>query len=650
MSRCQSESARGLGGSSSSASIAILPTIILIALGLRLAHLHYIEREACYRVPTVMPDSSYNHQWALQALGQPFAPGKRAYYVPPLYPELLRVMYLLIGPNPYIVKLIQVVVASLNPLFVYWIALRLAGTREAITASLLCAVYPLFIFYEASLLKESLLVGAVCVALLMTIDAARACEHRWRRWAVAGVYTGVLCLFRPNMLAFFGLITLWIVVADAGSRWPRRLGQAMGWLAGGALAIAPVTARNRVVAGEHVVINWNGGLNFYIGNRAGADAYFRGIPGVTGAITGEAADSRRVAETATGRTLKDSEVSDYYVRLAWADIQKSWPDFFRRLWRKFLYSVNGLEVPQAEHFYFARESSPVLRLPLPGFGILLPWAILGGWACRRTRPASAVLNLFCLCNLASLLMFYVSDRYRLPLAPVVIVYAAIGMWSMFDSLRYLRPGWVVWSAALVACGYVLTRHPLAENLKSDFSMPLVNYANYYLARDKPREALPLLARIQNSGWERAEASAALGHCYLQLGDLKRAGDHIEKAIDLGPQRAEGYFLRGQWNLVLDLIAQAAEDFSRVLELNPTVAEAHYYLGALRARDNRNDEALASLQRAQELNPSIIPVYVELARLYRAQGKTHEAREIIEQGLERSPNDARLKRELVDLNR
>jgi len=493
-------------------------------------------------------------------------------------------------------------------------------------------------------------VMAVCLALVLTILAAGASGNRWRRWTVAGVYAGVLCLLRPNMQLFVGLMAVLIAVAGRGTSWRRRLGEMACWLAGAAMAIAPVTIRNLVVAGERVPINWNGGFNFYIGNRAGSDAYFQGVPGVSVAITGEAADSRRLAEAAAGHALKDSGVSDYYYRQAWTDIRKAWPEFFRRAWRKFLFVVNDLEMPQAEYFYFAREYSPMLRLPLPGFGALLPWAILGGWICRRARPASTVLNLFCLCNVASLLLFYVSDRYRMPLAPVVIIYASVGLWWMWDALRSLRLGWVLWSLALVTCGYALTRLPLAEHLKTDFSDPLVNYANYYLARDRPSEALPLLQRIQKSGWERPEAPAALGNCYLQLGDLDRAGANIAKAIEQGPDRIEGYFLRGQWHLARDLRDRAAEDFSRVLELNPGIAEAHYYLGAVRRQENRPAEALASLQRALDLDPALIPVYVELARVYRAQGKGQEAREIIQRGLERSPNDERLKREIVENNR
>ena len=44
---------------------------------------------------------------------------------------------------------------------------------------------------------------------------------------------------------------------------------------GGALVILPVTLRNRVVAGEWVLVTDSGGLNLYIGNGRGAIGTFR---------------------------------------------------------------------------------------------------------------------------------------------------------------------------------------------------------------------------------------------------------------------------------------------------------------------------------------------------------------------------------------
>jgi hypothetical protein len=72
-----------------------------------------------------------------------------------------------------------------------------------------------------------------------------------------------------------------------------------------------------------------------------------------------------------------------------------------------------------------REMSPVLRLPLFMFGVVAPLGLLGAVSYLRRRE-TAVLPLLAGELLLSLLPFFVTARYRLPLAPVMIVLAAGG--------------------------------------------------------------------------------------------------------------------------------------------------------------------------------------------------------------------------------
>ena len=78
---------------------------------------------------------------------------------------------------------------------------------------------------------------------------------------------GLDALVRPSGVVLVPVLAVWALVAAPR----RRLQSAVLILLGAALAIAPVTLRNRVVGGEWVLVTAGGGFNFYIGNHAAAD-------------------------------------------------------------------------------------------------------------------------------------------------------------------------------------------------------------------------------------------------------------------------------------------------------------------------------------------------------------------------------------------
>ena len=88
--------------------------------------------------------------------------------------------------------------------------------------------------------------------------------------------------------------------------------------AGLAVVLGLNAARNLAVSGHAVAIASHGGLNFYIGNHAGADGTYSPVPGIRPSIAGQATDSERVAEASFGRPLSPSEVSSYFYGLGWS--------------------------------------------------------------------------------------------------------------------------------------------------------------------------------------------------------------------------------------------------------------------------------------------------------------------------------------------
>ena len=628
---------------------AIIGGMFAVALVLRLLHLGSLQRHDFVGIPGIMPDAAYNHLWATNAPPVSIASSPRAYYVSPLYCELLRGLYALLGPQPVVARTIQIFLGCLTPLIVFRLTRRFAGLGTSAVAGFIAAAYPVFIFYEATLTKESVLPLLTALAIDQLFRAIDRPVRTVRGFIPAGVVSGLLCLIRPNLMLFVVLVFAWLVFTRSSIAFKLRARAAIGWTAGIVLSIAPVAIRNWVIAGDLVLINANGGFSFYAGNVRGGDAYYRGLPGISGRIAEEQTDTRRIAEQTLGRNLKDSTISDYWYGKGREEILANWPDWVRRVWRKFLYALNDLEVPNAEHYYYGQSWSASIGLPLPSFGVLLPWAVLGAFAYRKERPHALILNLLALCVVLGLCLFYVSDRYRLPLAVVVIPYAACGLsWFWGVATRRLVVH-VVWAMCLLTGVYTFTFLPLTPELRSDYSMPLINAADYFLEMDKPREARAILNYVERKQWERVELSESLGRCLLTLGEKKAAHEAIEKAIAQGPNRHQGYFLRGQWNLSDGQVNAAVSDFRKSIELKPHGGEAHYYLGALYRRDGKLAAARAELELALALNPELVPAYIECARLESLTGNPQLAVQILRTAQSRFPADVRIKEELTNLD-
>jgi len=635
---------------SKQALAGILFAIVLLALGMRIFHLSIIQRHDFFSIPEMTPDAGNNHKWALQGPQIRQTTENRPYYVAPFYMEALRLLYSLVGARPVFAMAIQFLLGSFSPLLIYWVARMFCSQRASILAAFLCAVNPLYIFYEGTLTKASISVFVVTLAMGVVLVASNSEKRRWLWWLLSGFLMGIVSLIRPNVLLFVPLAGLIILWSGRQLRLRVNMLDSIVWLLGVAIAIAPVTLRNFIVSHDRVLISSNGGFSLYVGNHSGAEAYYQPVPNVSDTIAGEAADTKRIAEKALQRKLKASEVSRFFCVQSLSAIKNDFAGFLRRLARKTLLVFNEVEIPHTENFYLMREFSPALRVPLVGYGSLLPFAIVGLFISRGVRPAWSFINLFILSNVVGLIIFYVSGRYRLPITPFVLIYASIGlvwMWNVAKSKRFRQ---LIATIIVVTATYMICHLNLVGHFKTDFSVPLFNAAKYYIAQGQTEKAINLLKQIEDTWGARAEVSEAMGRCHINNRQYTEAGSHLNQAIHMASDRFSGYFHRGRLRIVQNQLNATTEDFQRVLAMNDAVPEAYYYLGAIYRQQGYLGKAQEALEEANRLDPFVIPVYAELACLYADQGKTEKARQILEQGLTMAPQDTRLKKLNLRLQR
>jgi tetratricopeptide (TPR) repeat protein len=456
------------------------------------------------------------------------------------------------------------------------------GDRAAVVAAVLAILTGLFTFNEVVILQSALDPFLVACALY-AITRTTAGGGIWA-FAAAGGSLGLLALNRPNALVFAVAAAAGVVVSQwrrtpttrlqtRPAREPQE--QARMRVRRTAVVVASLlailglnAARNYAVSGDLVLIASHGGLNLYIGNHDRADGTYTPVPGITPSIAGQAGDSERVAEASVGRNLSPGEVSNYFTGRAIEWVTGHPSDALRLTVRKIGLLLNRVDVPlNYSYAFYAREPSSFLRVLAVGPWLLLPLGVIGlVWpALRITRSGYWLWAMFVPVYGAAVVLFFVTDRYRMPLFVPLCATAGAALLRCFDLLRtrqlgaLLMPAGAVTVATLVAfanlgldngLGAEQTRKAvwLIEQGSFDDAIRYVDqiadrHSHPGVLRFRVGQALLDAGRSADAARYLAEAVAidgprpairlALGEALLMSGRSGEAVAHLEAAFDSG---------------------------------------------------------------------------------------------------------------------
>jgi tetratricopeptide (TPR) repeat protein len=553
-----------------------LVAVLAVAALLRLAHLWTLADAPFVGEPVL--DSAEYHRWGRELAAGGWR-GEGAFFQAPLYPYLLGALYSLAGPRPAAAYLLQIAVAVAAVWALWRCGSLLGGWRVGLVAAALAAACGVLVFHDALLLKESLATSLVAF-LLWALVAAREEGARAGRWLAAGVLLGTLAGLRENALLLVPLLLglPWLrpptpngVRERAGpgavAPWTRRsaLAASAALVAGVALAMAPIAARNWVVTGQPLLTTFQGGVNFWIGNNPQADGTYRPlVPGRQVPVE-ERRQAVRLAEQALGRTLSPREVSRYWLgrALAWAAAE---PRAFAALQvRKLVLFWSPYEWPDAVDYAWVRARSPALRLAWVERASLALLALAGLVLVRTEWRRWAPVLLLIAGWTAITVAFFVFSRYRLPVVPGLALLGAVPLARLPGALRTRRRG-ARWAAAAASLALLLPslRQPAprldlvhgnlgllaveqgrdaqaASQFRSALAaapeslQALVGLGSVEARRGRVPEARALFARAVAAHPDSPEAVANLGAAELALGELAAAERHLRAALALDPQ-------------------------------------------------------------------------------------------------------------------
>jgi len=444
------------GRETGGASVVIPGAVFATALLLRVVCLAQLHRSGMWDY--IRLDPLYYYEWARRiAAGEVLGAG--TYEMTPLYAWTLGALFGAFGDGLFVPRLAQAILGAGTCALVAWLGLRVFGRAEAILAGLALALYGPSLFHETQIMKTVLTVA------LSTATAAILYLSRGTRWRVllgGGFLLGLTTLSQENMKLTLPLFVAWV------------LWRARPWLAGAAcagalmagflMAVAPAALRNLHVSGDFVLVTSGGGEVFYTGNnesasgRYGPPAFVRPDPFF------EHEDFRAEAERRLGRRVTRAESDDYWWHEGLRFIRENPVRWAGIVAEKLGVYLNDYERPDNYSYENFQRFVPVLRLPLVRFGWLAPLGLIGLALSARRWPDLLPLHATMGIYLLSALIFFTQSRYRMPMIPMLALFAAHGLSGMARAIRGRNVKRLAWSLPAVAIMFLFVHRDPGNTL------------------------------------------------------------------------------------------------------------------------------------------------------------------------------------------
>jgi tetratricopeptide (TPR) repeat protein len=597
------------------AEIAVLLVVAIV----RAVHLAGILGDPLAGIPRM--DPAYHDAWA-RAIAAGDLTFDGPFFRAPLYAYFLGAVYAATGGSIAAARVAGLALGLGTAFLLMRIGRRTVGEKPGLLAGLAYGVYPIALRYEGDLLVEGLYILLAMAALRGQL---RALERPARgRWFACGLLYGLAAITRPNILIVALAVPIVTALGRRLARAPVRartaLGEALVFAAGLVLPIAPVTLHNAIAGGDFVPIASQGGVNFYIGNNPVADGYTAIVPGTRATWWGGHDDAVALAEQARGRPLRASEVSQYWTAQGLAFLRAEPAAALRLYVRKLYLFWWGAEISNNEHIYFLRRYSPPMQATLWHAGLYFPFGLVGplallgmalGWARLRARvlPLVAYVVLY----MISVVLFFVCARFRLPVVPVLLLfaaYAALALPALVLPARGARR-----PLRLLALGVVLLVAVNADLYRLDravFGAQALSYLDLgiFHAREKDFAAAEVnLRKAAELDPGLPAPHAWLGRLALERRDFTTAEAELRLAT------------RGDPVLFRDVVTQAERDLGRLALMNG------WY-----------DRALAVYTRALELDPGLADAAAGAGVAALALGDTAAARAHLTRALAIDPEN------------
>ncbi|MEO6876754.1 MAG: hypothetical protein ABI222_18230 [Opitutaceae bacterium] len=353
------------------------------------------------------------------------------------------------------------VLHAVNAGLVALLARRWFGPVAALLAGLLFALNPVLVHYATQALDATpaltlFLTGLVFLA--PELASLPTENRRALRWTGASLAWAAATLLRPNYLLVWLTLPLlaWFAIrgrlkTNRGSGGRVTFGVTSAWVGvalSGVVLFLAMAGWQASVSGTVGFLPWQGAYNLWAANRPGSNGrYFMqhvSLPPALAETNPARAESMLLYQMETGKTPGDIFAMNNHWRARFIGYVVQHPfAWFGQLARKTYALLNNWEQYNNKTFAFHQARSPWLRWNFLSWGVVFILGTAGAARLIAESPRTAVSLAFLTGACAiSIGLFFVSARFRLPLAAIATVLAggALGapdFWRTWSRSRQL---------------------------------------------------------------------------------------------------------------------------------------------------------------------------------------------------------------------
>ncbi|MGB7346894.1 MAG: glycosyltransferase family 39 protein [Pirellulaceae bacterium] len=508
--------------------------------------------------------------------------GNETFYQAPLYPYVLALLRT-IGLGIPGVRMVQSLFGMLSVVLLGLSMRHRLGDRVSLIGAAMLATFPPAIFYDGIIQKASLAALLLC-ALLLSISRLQQ-SPSFARAAPVGLFLGLLVLTRENAMLWVPLLGVWVI----WQTWSRGLRysvvSAAAYVGGLAVILMPVAARNASLGGEWSPTTFQAGPNFYIGNNLSADGIYR--PLVHGHETPlyERSDAVSIAEETQGHAMTSREVSQFWMSRTWTEIKAAPGRWILLMLQKSFMLVNWFEVPDTESLSYYREYSiPLMAVRFWNFGVLFSLSMVGLWLSWHQWRELWIDYALILSMAFAIVLFFILGRYRLPLVPLLIPFAALGIGGLVQKTigpkkwLQLRVPLLIIIVSTALC-FMPVHDVSGLNASSEMNVGVAA-----AEQGNTELAIQMLRRAVRSQPYFAECHYNLGRALIQAGKPSQGIVSLQKAIELDSELPMADFMLGKAFEMRGDMGPAMHHYQRASRFSSDRSMSNDALERLRSND------------------------------------------------------------------
>lgn len=594
-------------------------------------------------------DSLYHHNWAVSIIQGGWL-GKDSFFRAPLYAYFLSFLYRIFGINFLVARIVQSFIGAFNCVLTGQIGQKVFNKKIGNIAGIIAAFYPLFIYYDNEILIPNILLFFVLLGFYFILRQSSDKKTRFS-WFFVGIIWGFAAITRPNIILFLIVLPFWFIKKLKKTYKMAILYGTLGVLS----VIIPITVRNYIVSKEFVLISWQGGINFYIGNNPHSDGMPSVIPGTRKSLWGGFYDAKRIAEEVTGRELKNSEIDRYWLNQGLEFIKQEPLRTSSLFLKKAYLFFSGSEIFNNRDIYFFTRLTYlkflIIRLPFFHFpfGLLFPLSLIGCWYAYKKRKDISLILLIVISYSFSFIPFFVCTRFRHIVIPFLIILASFAIISVIDEIKKRRIKNFKMVLVIFISTFIFFNANIYRLRKVDHALNYLTLADVEYKKENYQKTIVYLREALNHNPNYAEALNRLGETYQKIGNTQQALFYFSKAIESDQTQPEAYCNIGNIYAMAGEYVKAKDFYFKTIEIDPFSARAYNNLGNVCFSQGDFKTALEYYEKASALEPNYVSPLYHTGLVYRKLGDVAKAESLWREVLEINPGHRAAQRALKRLN-